>query len=390
MEYEQQIVEENISITEGKIKHNLYVASGRRIEQGNKVKLYSTAMESTTLTNSLMNFLEKINIRELLNFVCDKTKEYKSNISVFFKLHREKVWINAENDDREYGCVKIVYKDFDYGVMYREVSVFGGDDSATILSRIDTAIEELLNFFRNKLIKVGEMSWEKQIVVFSQQATGYFIHEVVGHLLEEDVYVYGKEYMGRINAPKLTVVDDIANYGNTFGLNRIDDNGELIRTAELIRNGQIVNVLSEKDNKYGVARRMDYTKKVLPRMRCTWVKGVSEKTKEDFIRDNLKVLYIDSVFGGGISYVDGYFSIKGSGAYIRNGEVESYINNLSVNAYIHEYLNRIIDIGNDVKMYSTECNKMGHVVRVGIGGPSICFEGVNVLGDVWKNDSKYM
>lgn len=390
MEYEQQIVEENISIIEGKVKNNLYVASGQRIEKGKNVKVYSTAMESATLVDSLMVFLDKINIREILKFICDKTEGHKKNISVFIKLHREKVYIDSADDEREYGCVRIVYKDMDYGVMYREVPIFYKDDVSVILTRIDKVIEELLGFFEKKLVKVGDSIWEKQIVVFSPQATGYFIHEVVGHLLEEDIYVYGKRYMEQINVPKLTVVDDIAAYGTLLGLNKIDDNGEMIRPVELIRDGQVINVLSEKENKYGVARRTDYTKKVLPRMRCTWVKGVSNNSKESFIRDNRNVLYIDNVFGGGISYVDGYFCIKGSGSYIRNGEVESHINNILVNAYIHEYLDRISEIGNDVEMYSTECNKMGHVVRVGIGGPSICFEGVNVLGDVWKYDSKYM
>ena len=336
-----------------------------------------------------MEFVTEIRIKYIILYIEDKFKKYRKSISVFFKFHKERIFVNDLIDDREYGFIKLAYRDCLGDILYKEIPVFIKDCVEDILCRVDIKIEEMMDVLNKKKEKVSRKEWHNQIVIFSQQATGYFIHEVIGHLLEEDVYVYSKEYLHKIISPKVTVIDDIMNYGNMIGLNTIDDEGVMLKPVTLVQNGKIRNILSLGENINGVARRMDYTKKALPRMRCTFLKPVAKMTKNDFIKAFDDVIVVDNIYSGVSSYIDGQFSIAGNGMYLKNGMEIYYINNLIISSFIEDYLKNIIEIGNDLSIYATECSKMGHTIRVGIGGPCVCFENVNVLGDCYRYGKEF-
>ena len=390
MEFRQQIIESNIIRTKDEDLQNIDIVAGERYEEKTKIKIKTSSNVNSDLIEQFVEFMKKIKMEQIFLYMDKKIGKYKDKFSFYCKYHIEKITINNLNDFRQFGYIKIVYKDCVGEVLYKEIPIFYKDCNEDILLRLDVEIDNIIRVLRKKSKKIGEMEWNDQIVIFSQQATGYFIHEVVGHLLEEDVYVYSKNYIHDIMVPNLTVVDDIRGYGSMFGLNNIDDNGVEIRPLNLIKNGKVVNTISLQNNTNGVARRTNYLQKLLPRMRCTFVEPTSKMTKSDFIRKFNNVVYVDNIFSGFCSYIDGQFSIAGNGTYIQDGMKKFFISNLLISSKIQDYLNNIIDIGNDLAIFATECSKMGHVVRVGIGGPSICFENVSVKGEAYQYGTKYL
>ncbi len=381
IEFKQQIIESTINRTDEGFLHDTKLVCGRRVEKGKFIKIETTTFMDYDHLELFIYLVEHMSIQNILNYVFKRLEKYKC--CVFFKQHSEKVLINGVIDNREYGYIKIVGRDNYDNTYFKEIPVFLDDLPDDIYRRLEPAIEDILKELRQEKLYIGSKELKSKLVVFSPQATGYFIHEVVGHMLEEDVYEFSRNFIHNCLNVDLSVVDDAKGYEKLIGTGKIDDCGAIIKRLRLIEAGKVKNIIDQNNNMAGVARRSDYRSKALSRMRCTFVEPCSKNTQESYLQQNRNVILVDNIYSGNASFVDGRFSLGGTAKIIERGEKKESINNLIINSSIKEYLKKIVDIGGDIAIFGTECNKIGEIVRVGVGGPSILFEGVNLCGDFY-------
>ena len=383
MIYRQKTADLNFDIIRGICSHGLVINSGERQEAKKNIVIRSLD-DDDMLVNRLICFAEKIKVIDLIRYIKCETECYKDCFRVYAKIHFEEVLVDDYCDKREYGFIKCVLESTNNEKLFKEIPILLCDTFQTLTVKFGYAFIQLKEMVAIKKHNLGKKQWKNEIVVFSQQATGYFVHEVIGHLLEEDIFEYSQVYMRDIEVPKLTVIDSVSGYEDLVGINMIDDSGVLVQPVKLIEKGKIVNKLSVLHNEYGSGRRSDYKHKLLPRMRCTYAVPYSDKSKEDFYSEFGQCIYVDNIISGGVLYPTGKFAIAGNGYYIVKGERRAYIGNLIIESLVQNYLYNIIDIGKDFQVSATECSKMGEVVRVGIGGPTMCFENVDVSGDYYE------
>ncbi|MFC4588746.1 TldD/PmbA family protein [Sphaerisporangium corydalis] len=108
-------------------------------------------------------------------------------------------------------------------------------------------------------------------VVFAPGVSGMLLHEICGHLLEEDVAAHPGtplRHGERVACPDLTVVDDPAD-PSSWAATHVDDVGNTARPVSLVTEGTVTGSLSAELRPGGHARRADYRFPPLPRMTTT-------------------------------------------------------------------------------------------------------------------------
>ena len=299
----------------------------------------------------------------------------------FTKLHSETITLNSCNDIRRYGYIRFVLDDRSGNKHAVESSVFQ-DKKVQSPDQLYRFGKELISEVSNIRSFMRHERWNKLPVVFTQQATGFFVHEILGHMLEEDIYRFSERYFSNKKFPKsIKIVDDIRGYEDYLGLNHVDDNGEFIKPITLLENGCIQNIISTNTN-YGLSRRENLYKDILPRMRCTYLIG-QENLSDNVIPMIGECILVSRVYAGACNFVQGTFRLNGDGFVLKNGLYESYISNLVITGDSVEWLNDINLVGKDIKIFGTYCDKLGNIIRVGVGGPSILLSRAEVCGDVY-------
>jgi hypothetical protein len=393
MEYCQESVNINAWYDCGQFSSNIKINNGKRIENKENIKIVSSNSNTQYLLNRANIFLSNLKLEQWQNFLnIIENFSFKNHIkiSLFLNIHIEKVIFDGvKEDDREYGYLRILITDTLNNECFKEIPVYITDDFTLLKDKIKKVINSMVIYAVSKNDYIEQKYLNNKAVIFSQISTGYFIHEVLGHLLEEDVYQFSSNILNKIYLPKqMKVVDDITGYETLVGLNKYDDTGQRIHPNILIEDSAIKNTISIENNTYGMARRENYHKKIMPRMRCTIVSGGDNTNQSEMINSVQEVILVTNVYAGFCSFLDGRFSIKGKGVIFRNNEIVNIINNLEIEGDIGEYLRKIVCMGNDLKVYATECCKLGEIVRVGIGGPSISFDSVDLKGDMYVYDRK--
>ncbi len=363
--------------------------NGECIENIENTIIRSTKCEDLTFYDSSLQQINSISYKNILNDLVLLSREHQKDnleLTVYCKEHFEKICIDKTLEDyRKYGYIRLIVKDNFDDIYYKEVPLFSENE---IFHECELGLnfKNLLTALKHKKDFVSHKVWAYVPIVFSQQASGFFIHEVLGHLLEEDVFQYSKEiFMNKTFSPKVTVIDDLRGFENDVGLTKFDDTGVELKPITLVDKGIIKNKISiENENNFGMGRRENYSKKVLPRMRCTKILGYDPLCREEIINKYNDVILLESVFSGSSNFINGSFSIRGYGYYIKNGYIQNFISNMIISGNVIEQLNNIEYVGNDVKVSTTGCVKLGNIIRVGLGGPSISFFSGNVEGDVYN------
>lgn len=381
MEYRQQIIEDVINKTEHGIYHNTKMVSGRRVESSDRILIETFDGIHNEELDVFLKFIEQIKVDNLIRYIEEKMSNIKC--SIFTTVHREIISVNSIRENREYGYIKIVCRNCYCGLLFREIPIFFSDCQIDVVERINAAINYIKNIIQKKTINIGKQEYLNQKVIFSQQASGYFIHEVIGHMLEEDIYEYSSVLFNKRMPSILTVKDNVYGHESLIGIGQYDDLGMRIKPITLIEKGEIKSLLSLKNNTYGTARRSSYKNDVLPRMRCTYIEKNSKKTKKDYIRENAEIICVENIYSGVASFIDGQYSIAGDGIIYKDNAKYGYIANLVISGSIIQCLDSIIDIGDDLKIFTAECNKIGNIIRVGVGGPSILITNLDVVGDTY-------
>lgn len=370
---------------QNEISESVKLNCGKRIEYKNR-----TLIKDLSIVDKFVSYIfPTIDIKETISIVIYGIEKFLlllpkiTSMNLYFFYHIEIIEINKKTDFRSYQLLRIVLKDKFQDTYISEFSV--DVNHLTIKSIINQICTKLL--LENAEIKlksrfIDVKKYENIPTIYAPQATGYFIHEVIGHLLEEDVYnLYGKSILEKIKIDKkLKVIDDATDYSHIIGLNKIDDCGNSLKSVILIEDGKIQNIITPTAGSF---RRENYKKIALPRMRSTYVSPYSNLNLEQLTSKYNKCIVVTHVFMGSCEFHNDSYWLIGHGQLIESQKVVATFSNIKISFSIKEHLENITYIGNDFEIFSSDCDKLGNVVKVCMGGPSICFPNSTMEGKVY-------
>lgn len=383
--YEQSIFDISIEQKNDILKYNIKSDSGKRVEKTNGDVLISTDAHNISDEEVRFNISES-KLKKLYKFIShiNKSIEFLS----YLYLHNEKVIINDIEDFRNYGFLKLVFTR-NNNFIIDEIPIINNnfDD---LEQKIVQVIDKNKNFLEFKASKKEHRVCENMPVVFSPNAAGFLVHEILGHTLEQDIYkYYSDKYKNLKFAKNLNVIDNPQLAFELTGLNKYDDMGVYMSPVALVKNGIISDILSlDSENGTtsrisGTARRENYKYNVLPRMRCTCIEPFGDMNEEMIIDKYKKCIFIYKTHSGGVDPTNGNFELNGVGFVINNNEIQNFIGNLKISGNILKNFNLIEYIGNDLKFFGGYCFKLGQTVRVATGSPTISMRNLVVEGDFY-------
>ncbi len=210
---------------------------------------------------------------------------------------------------------------------------------------------------------------------------GILIHETIGHALEADHFfscntVLKNMMYKRIGCEEFSVSDCRIVEG-IVDVEYADD-GSIAKTVNLINNGIIENVLTDrltakrwKLENTGNGRSQSFYHPVIPRMRNTFLHNGNYAINEIF--DATKCgIYVLDIGGGQTDIVTGNFVFNVySGYYIKNGVPVAAVGKFLFKGNIFDAIKSIDMIGNDLAFQNGICGKKGQIIPVSYGQPTI-------------------
>lgn len=387
--YKQSIFDISIEQKNDILKYNIKSDSGKRVEKANGDVLISTDDNNISVEEIKLNISEN-KLKSLYKFISNINK----NIEFFshLYLHNEKVIINDIEDFRNYGFLKLVFTRNDNFII-EEIPIINNnfDD---LEQKIIKVIDKSKNFLEFTALNKNHRVCENIPVVFSANAAGFLVHEILGHTLEEDFYKYYSDKYKNLKFTKnLNVIDNPQVAAELTGVSKYDDIGVDMSSVTLVKDGIISDILSldsEKDSENtttskisGTGRRENYKYNVLPRMRCTYIEPFGDMNEEEIINKYKKCIFIYKTHSGGIDPANGDFELNGVGFVINDNETQNFIGNLKISGNILKHFNAIEYIGNDLKFFGGYCFKLGQTVRVATGSPTVSINDLVVEGDFY-------
>lgn len=382
MIYAQQVIERQLSFEKSEFSEDIQVYGGISEEKGNSRKIYSRCMSQKNIYFDPLRVPDIVKIKETIR-QCEKVlNEYGVELQAFLKIHFEFVEINNVNDTRYYDYLRLVYNKNGYKYV-DEIHL-----KVDYLTKIKESVERNLEYINGKINDDIKPINGNYAAVMGPRASGYFCHEVIGHLLETDNFNYSKCFFCDDRLPvKLNVIDSVKGVEDIIGLNRYDDMGSLLKPIKLICNGKIQNLISLNENSkidsYGMARRQDYKMKIMPRMRNTILLGEDILPDVQFYNLCQEMIWITDVYAGGVNIINGDYILRGRGWRLVRGEKRNPIDKLVIKGNMVRDLAKIEYIKKDYQLISGECSKIGNIVRVGMTGPSVFFSNIEIQGELY-------
>jgi hypothetical protein len=375
--YEQSIHWTKTNYVKDRFWYELKWMSGKREEDNHEIKLKTGRnlfdKIELTINNKRMNEL-----KSYFDLIKKDVKKAGLDFDAIIYLHNEIVLINKEKrDNRSFGFIRLIIKKEGTTICTEDIPIC----TETLLSLEDVVKCSIMNCckkYHHIGIRGEKRRFKKMPHVLSAKAAGFFIHEIIGHLLEADYYSYFKDrYKGMKIAPHLTVIDSAKDVENVAGIGEYDDVGNKMKSITLIQNGVINNVMSvDKHNSfdnevYGFARRSSFKDPIMPRMRNTYIQPCQDMYKQDILNQYKEAVLIEETNLGVVDYYSGEFKLYGNGFIVREGILQNFLGELCVYGNIKRDISMIEYIGKDFKLYGGYCGKMGQSVHVGFGGPTI-------------------
>lgn len=390
--YIQNVCDISLRYMEDEFEYSVNYFNGQRRENGNQVEI-NTYPKKVLDIEVKFDFTENdlTKLKSLLKSINHELKRENIKFSAILNLHNENVIINDIGDHRYYGFLRLILTDTFNNTIMEDIPIVN-----CIFEELeDKVLMCIKNYIKNiqyKNLSKSKISFSSIPIILSPQASGYFAHEILGHLLEEDFYGFYKGNYNDLKASeKLTIHDSIENYTDIIGLNKYDDLGIPIKPLDLLEKGKLVNILSTSIDKsfdkklYGVSRRENYRQSVIPRMRGTFILPHDNMNQTDILNQYINAIFLNKSYLGGVDPSSGIYTLTGDGFYVKNGEKKNFIGNLKLTGNIKKDLLSVDYVGNDFKMFGSYCIKLDQTVRVGMGGPTISLHNMVVEGDVYGN-----
>ena len=229
-------------------------------------------------------------------------------------------------------------------------------------------------------------------VIIDNGFGGVIFHEACGHLLETtsvqkkaSVFWDKKEEM--IAHEALSAVDD-GTIDNLWGSLSIDDEGMATQRTQLIKNGKLVNFLSDRmgelktgHKRTGSARRQSYKFAPASRMRNTFIEPGPHKL-EELIASVDDGIYAKSMGGGSVNPGTGEFNFAVEEGYlIKNGKIEKPVKGATLIGKGEDVMKRISMVGDNLDYAAGMCGSVSGSVPVTVGQPPLKVDEILVGGN---------
>ncbi|MDO4590635.1 MAG: metallopeptidase TldD-related protein [Slackia sp.] len=198
-------------------------------------------------------------------------------------------------------------------------------------------------------------------LVFSERASGMFIHEFIGHSLEQDNYGHSWMSTGEVSG-NLSVFEN----WNTSDV--YDDLGGLVPSnLPILTNGQVSNLMHSGNY------RVSFFDNPFPGIRMRKMRvGLGSKTKGDLVGETARGVFIDEIDDGEIEHSTGEISFNIRKArLIENGELSDYLIPFAFFANISNLGSSFLEFGDRANPSSIACGKGGSLVVVGVESPAM-------------------
>lgn len=237
-----------------------------------------------------------------------------------------------------------------------------------------------------RLLEAGKVEPGEYEIVTDPTVSGVIAHECFGHGVELDLFPKGRaraaHYLGQqVAVPALQMYDDPGISG-AFGSYFFDDEGELARRTQILRDGVLVRPISDFASATyapGIhtanGRRQDITRKPYARMSNTYfAPGNSATDPDDIIAGVERGVYLrqaesgmEDPMGWGVQVTAHY------GEEIVAGRLTGRLfTPVGISGNVSDLLRSISAIGDDLELHAGFCGK-GHkeIVPVSTGGPHL-------------------
>jgi predicted Zn-dependent protease len=307
------------------------------------------------------------NLRHLQNYFPNAIIDFhiqnneREIFSPYKKTHKKKEYIETiKIEDRKNNILtKMGYTFIPDKIDYKQLK----EDFLRVLDRNKRAID----------IISGEYE-----LFFRKRAAGILIHELIGHLLEADISLQANTPFKKENINKRILPEYITIYDDILPSDSIDDEGIIMESITLIKNGVLKNFISDYThylagfNSNGRGRKENYKSPILPRQNIISLKhGI--KDEDEIIKGINTGILIDDINSGELNYdtLEITLYIKES-FYISKGDKSTPIKPFSIKMSVFDIIQKLTEISNKIYIGGWEgfCHKKGQLIRNGYKIPS--------------------
>ena len=262
---------------------------------------------------------------------------------------------------------RIVYKDFGIPDDLQQLR-------STLLEAYDELVVRLAEDSADPVATADGPSAD--LYLLTPQAAAFFIHEVIGHTLEQDNW-NNKKFELPPDRPFLpsfcSLVDDPAG-SPFFRYGDYDDAGNRIRRTEAVVSGQYHSGIT-------LLRCSDYTHLPIPRMSCfSLLDNPAGRSFEDMCSAYDSYTVIEEIANGGVNPFTGDFFISASRQrYTDKNHNRRRLPPATYCGKVPDLCGRILEIGNDSSPFLGTCSKGNQHLYVCSAAPGMAITGFHTL-----------
>lgn len=364
------------------------------IREDESVNYHESSFSLQTITNKSVQvqLLEKENIKYLLNskisekFLTElgrnveiddylielqekyKITDYEVHIGMEDVLVR-KIYLDTESiREIKYGIV--TYNIVKSGKLISSNSIVFENNYTDLVETLSKKIDEELEWDKKKKVKCEDIPL---VWIFNSEVAGYFFHECIGHVLEEDIFQITNYKIGDMFFKnKLNI------YENWVKEDECDDIGNNIKEKIcLVHNGKIENILSGYNSKWGICSGNVFTEETAfaPMVRMSNMLVESKITSNNLFTNVKEAIYVEEVSGGECEPFTGEVGLCIKKAYyIKNGKKDIAFEPFSLLFNLQDLKETQIDVGNDKKTIHSLCYKYGAIKKIQYTTPGILID----------------
>lgn len=265
----------------------------------------------------------------------------------------------------------------DAKVVSSEFLVFEGNYDE-LVQKVCGKIDEEMEWYKTEKVrcKSTPLIW-----IFSQEVAGYFFHECIGHILEEDLFRISKYNLG-----DMFFKNHLNIYENWIRENEHDDFGNEIREKIcLVHDGKIENYLSGYNALGGICSGNAFTEEVYlpPKIRMSNMFVEGSDTETDLFESVAEAIYIIELSGGECDPFTGEVGLCVKKAcHISNGRIDYVYEPFSLLFNLRNLKKVEIKMGYNKKTMQSLCFKYGAVKKIKYTTPDILID--------WRQNSEFI
>lgn len=341
--------------------------SGLRLENNHCSK---SEVEDNELSEHLLSRYHEIKsstaFQKIMSLRQDITKYSKKIVSC--KIVRLSVFEEIKILNNSYSLIRDCR---DYNYYQIEISLNINNQFKTVMIHWDGKNEQTIFTDLKNLVKsntILQYSSKSDNLFFDSGIYGFVIHEIYGHMLENDfcsVDSFNKKVHYKSN---LTIIEGICgDYCYNY-----DDDGNLYKSKILVNKGCFLN-------KIGTMRRQNYRYPSMPRMVNTYL-NPDINDKNNVLSSMHNGLLIKDILSGYVNPETKDVFLWINEAYeVYDGEIGNLVSDFFIKTSVLNFLNAETVVCNDLTMIPSMCIKRGQSVFLQFGAPSVLQKDVNFI-----------